>query len=332
MIVSCTGIAVIQDKASKQNFRIESSELDWNQESGSELSMGAEICYEALIEHEILGRLSWRLYEYPVGVQNYKVSDVNGHAVISDFSFELLHDKDDHESDETNAQVEVIVEWFHENFEDPAEQTPYESAEGGYIYIWGGPFDAHDVISDQFHDYSDQIIDEAVATVEHDGIIDWAPKDGSSYHNATTDDYDNDVEYSNKPSKQELVGQIQELQSLLEPILTANPWMGHNNPPKDDMANEITIQEFGELNSIADELIIAAESEEGEKSLLINIIDRFLSLGNAIKNWLWERIRKALDKYAEAGVLIVSGKLIENGPEILDSLTSLLENLVRFIN
>ena len=40
------------------------------------------------------------------------------------------------------ARIEAMVEWFGDNFEDPAQETPYESAEGGYIYIWGGPYDA----------------------------------------------------------------------------------------------------------------------------------------------------------------------------------------------
>ena len=41
-------------------------------------------------------------------------------------------------------KLEMMIEWFHQNYEDPAESTPYESAEGGYIWIWGGPYDARD--------------------------------------------------------------------------------------------------------------------------------------------------------------------------------------------
>jgi hypothetical protein len=32
--------------------------------------------------------------------------------------------------------AELIKDWFLQNFEDPAHHTPYESAEGGYEYIW----------------------------------------------------------------------------------------------------------------------------------------------------------------------------------------------------
>ena len=47
--------------------------------------------------------------------------------------------------------VEAIKDWFLENFEDPAESTPYESAEGGYQYIWGGPYDTRDIVENVFY-------------------------------------------------------------------------------------------------------------------------------------------------------------------------------------
>lgn len=51
-------------------------------------------------------------------------------------------------------QIEYMRNWFSERYEDPAQHTPYESAEGGYLWIYGGPFDAFDVLSDEFGDYS----------------------------------------------------------------------------------------------------------------------------------------------------------------------------------
>lgn len=74
-------------------------------------------------------------------------------------------------------RVAAMAEWFGENFEDPAEKTPYESAEGGYQYIWGGPFDARDVLGNTFPDATDEEIDLAVEGIEKDGIVDWAPSD-----------------------------------------------------------------------------------------------------------------------------------------------------------
>lgn len=70
-----------------------------------------------------------------------------------------------------------MVNWFFENFEDPAYRTPYESAEGGYIWIWGGPYNAADQIGSNFPDEGQELIDAAVERVEQDGIVDWAPTD-----------------------------------------------------------------------------------------------------------------------------------------------------------
>ena len=36
-----------------------------------------------------------------------------------------------------NAMAGRIATWFFNNYEDPVESCPYESAEGGYQYIWG---------------------------------------------------------------------------------------------------------------------------------------------------------------------------------------------------
>jgi hypothetical protein len=79
--------------------------------------------------------------------------------------------------------IEAMVGWFNANFEDPAEATPYDSAEGGYQYIWGGPCDANEELEQAFYDALGKAFDEAtaakliraaVAEVEKDGY-DWVP-------------------------------------------------------------------------------------------------------------------------------------------------------------
>lgn len=72
-----------------------------------------------------------------------------------------------------SERIDAMISWFHANFEDPVENTPYETAEGGYQYIWGGPYDASEEITDAFPDADENEIAEAVAEVESNGI-DWA--------------------------------------------------------------------------------------------------------------------------------------------------------------
>lgn len=52
----------------------------------------------------------------------------------------------------TEKQIDRMRSWFFAKFENPAEHTPYESAEGGYIWIHGGPYDAQDELENEFND------------------------------------------------------------------------------------------------------------------------------------------------------------------------------------
>lgn len=46
-------------------------------------------------------------------------------------------------------QKEVMRSWFLDNYSDPLI-LPYDSAEGGYQWIWGGPFDAGEELGSEF--------------------------------------------------------------------------------------------------------------------------------------------------------------------------------------
>ncbi len=83
-------------------------------------------------------------------------------------------------------QREVMESWFRARYEDPAERTPYESAEGGYLWIWGGPYDAREELRDEFEGI---ILDEVIENLaDHldDESAEWAPV-------ASADDYDHNL-------------------------------------------------------------------------------------------------------------------------------------------
>jgi hypothetical protein len=73
-----------------------------------------------------------------------------------------------------DEKVESIIKWFRENYESPAERTPYETAEGGYQYIWGGPYEAREVLEDVFNGAPETIIDRAVNEIETEED-EWVP-------------------------------------------------------------------------------------------------------------------------------------------------------------
>lgn len=76
---------------------------------------------------------------------------------------------------EEDGQVEQLVEWFFENYEDPANGVPYESAEGGYQYIAGGPYDPQEELSEHFPDASPALIEEALKRIHPLGF-EWVKK------------------------------------------------------------------------------------------------------------------------------------------------------------
>jgi hypothetical protein len=122
--------------------------------------------------------------------------------------------------------VEQITDWFLANFEDPANSTPYETAEGGYQYIWGGPYDARDVIENVFADTaSEEMIAAAVEFLERTGH-EWAPNDGRIQppDDDPPDIRDRDTLYAN------MLQRIADLERALDKV--SAPGIGHNCPPE----------------------------------------------------------------------------------------------------
>lgn len=198
MIIYCRGKAIIEQNGTGQLFEIEPDLLDFEGVGGSERSMGPEYQYQALIEHEVLGELSWGLWEYPVGVENYKDTDVGEHRLVQDFDYGLEHEEEiDFEQQELDErataragfadlseeeQIDTMVGWFNRMFEDPQKSTPYaidKESPYNYEYIWGGPYDASEELQDEFAGIaSDEAIERATEIVQdQDGIFEWAPSD-----------------------------------------------------------------------------------------------------------------------------------------------------------
>lgn len=75
------------------------------------------------------------------------------------------------------TKLDVMRTWFFQNYEDPVERTPYNSAEGGYLYIWGGPYEARSELESEFSGVvPDDLIEEL--SEELDSMCgDWGPKE-----------------------------------------------------------------------------------------------------------------------------------------------------------
>lgn len=183
MSVVATGIARIRHADSGEIYTVLPEELDWNVDGMDERQMGPELTHAADVSHPELGELTWRLWEYPVGMENDREVDVGRHQLLETFSLSLDQGSDD----ALEARVDALTDWFFQRYEDPAQHTPYITAEGGYQWIRGGPFDARDVLNGSFPDENEQILSAAVDRIEESGLTEWAPVPGP-------DDYDDYME------------------------------------------------------------------------------------------------------------------------------------------
>ena len=213
-------------------------------------------------------------------------------------------------------QVEHMVHWFRERYCDPAEETPYESKEGGYQYIWGGPYDATDELGSEFAGVaSDEAIEEAVKEVEADGLFDWAPTSShpnrSRYEDEamawqdagpmppTLDNIQARLEGGIVPSfggyereqREVVLRELAELRSLLERELPRHGGIGHNQPPEHlSLAVELNV----EVLAAADRMKAELEQDAPNVEAVANATGTL----QGILSWMSRKLDKAADSFA----------------------------------
>jgi hypothetical protein len=112
----------------------------------------------------------------------------------------------------TNDQIaNAMRRWFLERYCDPAMETPYSSDMGGYFYVNGGPYDAHDQLFSRFEGLVDEGLIEAVADeLVSDQGPDWAPTQLTYYR----PDEDVFVDDRNEPTVR-LEGRLGDINAVL---------------------------------------------------------------------------------------------------------------------
>jgi hypothetical protein len=70
--------------------------------------------------------------------------------------------------------MDAMRSWFFSNFQDPVEETPYISSEGGYQYLFGGPYDANEELDNRFEDIVPQEVRAKLGHELQDQSWEWA--------------------------------------------------------------------------------------------------------------------------------------------------------------
>jgi hypothetical protein len=229
-----------------------------------------------------------------------------------------------------NRQLAYMEGWFRNFYEDPVHSLPYVSAEGGYQYIYGGPYDANETLQDEFGGVIGLNLIEELADDLQGESYEWSPslvhphrqhdEEEERFHEeepdleAITDQIRRGVEprfddQLDKPQRANILRRIDVLEATLtRPIRKIRPkrygGMGHNNPPPNTDPDQPRDEEI--VQAAED---IKAELLKPRPDVLV--IAKSTSKLKKIGIWFAKKADKAADKFSEtigaAGAVILIG-------------------------
>ncbi|MCW2337040.1 hypothetical protein M2337_001273 [Sphingobium sp. B2D3A] len=253
------------------------------------------------------------------------MSDHPGLAPLSDPpSLEELETEDE--------RIEAMISWFFNNFEDPAQETPYDGGEGGYQFIWGGPFDAGEYLFDYFPDADDDERQSAIEQIEADGV-DWAPAGHRIL--PPEEDYIEEERLSLEDRLDNLGSQLDTLQTHVQQLIqlqvstsgSAPAGIGHNNPPVDegDCINLDEVQES--IDQVRAQLGKADRAQGADAEVITRAEGRF----QKFRQWIMKAAKGATAALV-LGIIGGAGKVIgEKGLQYIVDHQSEIQKSLNFI-
>ena len=195
---------------------------------------------------------------------------------------------------------EAMQVWFETRYWDPANETPYNGREGGYLYIHGGPYDASEELFGEFGDeFSEELIQAVVDEVESEGITDWAP-----IH--TEPDYDEDFQleantrgdpyrfFEQRLKEVDALAAAEidpERKALLRQLLFSYLIAALEAYLADTMSYWVTVD-----RNVFRNFVSACEEFKRQKLTLSEIFERFDTLEDDVEQYLQKLVWHRLDK------------------------------------
>lgn len=97
-------------------------------------------------------------------------------ATVASSDFEVEIDDKWLQKASRRLQKRAMLAWFLSRYCDPAQETPYISAEGGYIWIHGGPYCPQDELESRFGGIANEtVLSEVINELIMQVGDDWAP-------------------------------------------------------------------------------------------------------------------------------------------------------------
>lgn len=197
----------------------------------------------------------------------------------------------DFEGLSTEESAEIIKDWFFENFEDPAETTPYESREGGYIYIWGGPYDTSDIIWSVFEDtVSLEVIQASIDEIQSGGLFEWAPNHRRIQPPEPDEDDANHHQIENLAEKhRQMVIRLDDLEAAIAQLAQEPAGIGHNHPPEPIEDEGLSPADIAEIKECAAALKYQPQEPENISIVAKETVDRLSALRDKLGKYMAEK-------------------------------------------
>jgi hypothetical protein len=182
--------------------------------------------------------------------------------------------------------VEKIQEWFFENFEDPVHHTPHDSSEGGYQFIWGGPYDTREIIETVFDGLDQDVIEAAVDSIESEGS-DWVPS-VSRRQPPVDEDWPEPPANADDPAAlhAEMLQRIAALEESIQALPPPPAGIGHNNPPEQIEAVPYTPQDQTEIMAAVVVLKTQPVTPTDDGSTAVEAAKVLEEKGGKFRSWL----------------------------------------------
>lgn len=227
-------------------------------------------------------------------------------------------------------QIDVMLTWFHENFEDPAERTPYVTREGGYQWVWGGPYNAVEELEGEFGN----TIPFEVIEIEKDGLFDWAPTPRPGDYDE--DDFGDDIELQNmsrdEPDKfdednarSNVTSRLDELEAAIRPLLQQPAGIGHNNPPEEVGDAPLTRTEWEDLQAQISALSTQTKSEKPDHRTVEEKASKFGVYAKKIAFWVGKRLEKGADAFVITAATTFGASIAIDMEQVVGLLRSTIE-------
>lgn len=147
---------------------------------------------------------------------------------------------EDFEGLAVDEAVELITEWFLQNFERPEESTPRD--EGDWVYIWGGPYEHRDIIEDLLRGVAPDAIIEAAIDALDGHQTEWVPNSSRVQPPEEDDDPPTRDDSEARIAHADMLRRIAALKRALAHV--TRPGIGHNHPDDDlDEVEPLTADE-----------------------------------------------------------------------------------------